>query len=157
MKKIPSRPFFQKGVQFECTRCGKCCTGYPGYVYLSEHDILGIAHYLGIGTKEFVKRYTRLVFMFHEQRLSLVEKNQYDCVFWDALCTIYPARPHQCRTYPFWKRHLVSRREWEKTAAFCPGINRGRVYSQKEIEELMYSTPTYNVQRFSPHLKREIL
>jgi hypothetical protein len=157
MKKNPSRNFFQKGIQFECTRCGKCCTGYPGYVYLSEHDILGIARYLEINMKDFVKKYTRLVYMFHEQRLSLVEKNNYDCVFWDSLCTIYPARPHQCRTYPFWKRHLVSKREWEKTAAFCPGINRGRVYSQKEIEELMNSTPDYKVQHFSPHLKKEIL
>lgn len=148
-------PFYKKGLQFECLKCGKCCSGFPGYVYLSEKDIDELAHFLGLDRRSFLKKYTRLVHVFNEPRLSLVEKARHDCVFWDKLCTVYPARPVQCRTYPFWKRHLVSEREWNRLSGFCPGINRGRVYSIKEIQYLMEQKPDYNLSRFSRDLPME--
>src|SRR5262245_18529291 len=27
-----SEPWYQDGLEFTCTRCGKCCTGEPGFV-----------------------------------------------------------------------------------------------------------------------------
>ncbi len=33
-------------------------------------------------------------------------KENGDCVFWDDGCTIYPERPRQCRTFPFWGETL---------------------------------------------------
>ena len=38
-------------------------------------------------------------------RVTLRERANGDCVFWDrkAGCTVYPARPAQCRTWPFWE------------------------------------------------------
>ena len=149
-KEEKSTSFYEKGLQFECLKCGKCCSGYPGYVYLSETDIERLSAFLHVDRTKFLEKYTRLVRVFHEQRLSLIEKFPYDCVFWDKTCTIYPARPHQCRTYPFWKRYLVSRREWNKIAEFCPGINRGKVYSREEIDALIKTTPRYNILHFSP-------
>jgi Fe-S-cluster containining protein len=148
-------PFYEKGLQFECLKCGKCCTGFPGYVYLSEADVEGLARFLHLENGIFMKKYTRLVHVFNEPRLSLVEKPRYDCIFWDGECTVYPIRPHQCRTYPFWKRHLVSEREWSKLAGFCPGINRGRVYTKEEIKKLEASVPDYNLHRFAPGLLSE--
>jgi Fe-S-cluster containining protein len=141
--------FYTKGLQFECLNCGRCCTGFPGYVYLSERDIARASGFLRMGGGEFVERHTRIVTVFHERRLSLTERKNFDCVFWKDGCTIYPARPYQCGAFPFWKRHLVSRREWEKTASTCRGIDRGRVYSRLEIERFVRDVPVYDIDRLA--------
>ena len=39
---------------------------------------------------------------------------------------VYPVRPLQCRTYPFWPEVLASRQAWQREARRCEGINRGR-------------------------------
>jgi Fe-S-cluster containining protein len=142
------QPIYAKGLQFECLNCGRCCTGFPGYVYLSEHDIARASEFLRMQDGEFIERHTRIVNVFHERRLSLTERKNFDCVFWNEGCTIYPARPYQCRTFPFWKRHMISRREWEKTASICRGVNRGRVYSSEEIERCVRDVPAYDIDRF---------
>ncbi len=149
MTKRDHKPFYKKGLQFECTKCGKCCTGFPGYVYLSETDIEKIAEFLHMNTERFLKKYTKRVRVFNESRFSLTEKVHFDCIFLDKLCTIYSVRPYQCKTYPFWKRHLVSEREWIKTGEFCPGINRGKLHLQNEIDNFVNNVPNYDFRRFS--------
>jgi len=48
-------------------------------------------------------------------------------------CTIYQARPTQCRTWPFWPE-LMNARSWAKeVAGFCPGVGKGRVWTENEI------------------------
>jgi len=144
-----SESFYVHGLQFACLKCGNCCTGAPGYVYLSEGDIASIAKFLKKDKGTFMRQYTRMVHIFGERRLSLTEKSNFDCVFWSRLCTIYEARPYQCRSFPFWKRHLVSSREWEKVGRRCPGINRGNLFTASQVEELVRSTPNYNIDRFT--------
>jgi Fe-S-cluster containining protein len=51
-------------------------------------------------------------------------------------CAIYSVRPSQCRSWPFWPENLSSPEAWNKAARKCPGINRGRLYSVGEIEEI---------------------
>ena len=145
--------FYEHGLQFECLRCGNCCTGAPGYVYLSEKDIASIAKILKKDKGTIIERYTRVVHMFGERRFSLTEKVNYDCVFWNSLCDIYEARPYQCRSFPFWKRHLISLREWEKVGQRCPGINRGQLFSASQIEKLIAGVPNYNIDRFASYEK----
>jgi Fe-S-cluster containining protein len=59
------------------------------------------------------------------------------CVFLDErtnLCTVYSARPKQCRTFPFW-RGLVEDGQWTTEAEqVCEGVGRGRLYSILEAE-----------------------
>ena len=43
----------------------------------------------------------------------------------DEGCSIHPAKPTQCRIFPFWPELVDSKREWRKTAAWCPGIGKG--------------------------------
>lgn len=118
--KEPS-PWYAKGLNFECTGCGKCCTGTPGYVWLSEQEIQEIAVFLGLTIEEFAIRYLRLV----DGDLSLKEcPKNYDCVFLkDKKCEIYSVRPQQCRTFPWWPRLLKSEKDWEEAARDCEGIS----------------------------------
>jgi len=67
--------------------------------------------------------------------LSLKEKSNKDCIFWDSNCTVYRARPLQCRTFPFWESIVASAQNWEVTASGCPGINSGALHTAKAIEQ----------------------
>lgn len=81
-----------------------------------------IASYLNISKKHFVKTYTRQI----GNRYSLLEDDvNYDCIFLKdkKLCTIYGARPKQCRTYPFWPSILKSKQNWDNEAKMCEGIS----------------------------------
>jgi Fe-S-cluster containining protein len=129
-KRPPQPPWYADGLRFECTRCGRCCTG-EGYVWLSVERVRKIAEFLDLAVDRFAGRYLRRV----GNRLALVDKENDDCVFWqaDAGCSIYPVRPTQCRTFPFWTEHLESSRAWSDLAAEVPGIGRGRRYSEGEI------------------------
>lgn len=58
------------------------------------------------------------------------------CPLWQGGCSVYPVRPAQCRTYPFWPEIISSPTAWEKEAAFCPGMNKGKLFTVSEIEAL---------------------
>jgi hypothetical protein len=49
---------------------------------------------------------------------------------------VYEDRPGQCRTWPFWKSNLTSRRAWERAKGVCPGMDKGRVYSVQQVRVL---------------------
>ena len=130
-----ARPFYAEGVRFECTRCSRCCRHEPGYVFLSEKDLERIGSALSLTRDQVVKRYCRRVRLWGGvERLSLREKPNWDCIFWNDGCEIYDARPLQCRSYPFWAGPLSSPESWAETARQCPGIGRGRVHSAEELE-----------------------
>jgi Fe-S-cluster containining protein len=126
-----SSPWYRDGLAFTCTRCGNCCTGAPGYVWVSRDEIRQIAEFRGEGVREFSSKFVRRV----QNRYSLVEKPGGDCIFWDkqAGCTVYPARPVQCRTWPFWPENVEHPEAWAGVCQVCPGSGHGRVYSVEEI------------------------
>jgi Fe-S-cluster containining protein len=71
-------------------------------------------------------------------RLSLKEKDNYDCIFWrDGGCTVYDARPLQCSTYPFWEDNLRDAESWNRLEESCPGINKGQLHPREEIDRLL--------------------
>jgi len=68
-------------------------------------------------------------------RLSLKEKPNLDCILWEnGGCSVYDARPLQCRSFPFWSSCVSSAEEWEFHAAQCPGIGTGPLHDRREIE-----------------------
>src|SRR5262245_13427228 len=102
-----SEPWYRGGLRFECTRCGKCCTGEPGYVWVTDDELRAIADYLQQPFEEVRAVRTRL----GHRGLTLREKANGDCVFYDRDlpgCTIYPVRPPQCRTWPFWESCITT-------------------------------------------------
>jgi Fe-S-cluster containining protein len=133
---IPSdvnSPWYRDGLKFTCTRCGACCTGAPGYVWVVAEEIDRLAAFLGMPVDEFTRAYVRQV----GDRFSLIERPGGDCIFWAARagCTVYPARPVQCQTWPFWPENLTTRRAWNQATRICPGSDAtdGRVFSVEEI------------------------
>ena len=43
----------------------------------------------------------------------------------------------QCRTWPFWP-DMMSAKAWSKEVlGFCPGVGKGRLYTEREIESLL--------------------
>jgi len=85
----------------------------------------------------FVERYCRWVDLGQGLVLSLREKKNNDCIFWDGGCTVYSHRPVQCRAYPFWEGPLASKEKWAWEGRFCPGINRGKLHNKDEIEKAL--------------------
>jgi Fe-S-cluster containining protein len=127
--------FYERGLRFECTRCSRCCRHSPGFVFLTREDIHRLRAGTGLSVKEFLDRYCRELNVNGFRRVSLIEKSNYDCIFWEEQgCTVYRYRPLQCRSFPFWSSNLDSIDSWEKLKISCPGVGRGRLYSKREIE-----------------------
>lgn len=136
-EKITLQPlWYAAGLRFTCTGCGSCCTGGPGYVWVSDAEIDALAGFLGLERSEFRRQY--LFLGYHGY--SLKEKPNYDCIFLEAgRCKVYPLRPRQCRSFPFWPDVLRSFERWLKYARSCPGMGRGRLYGLPEIEGILCS------------------
>ena len=127
-------PWYEKGLKFSCTECGRCCTGSPGYVWVNTQEMEEMARFLDIPLNEFKRMYTRRV----GRRYSLLESKQtYDCVFLkDNKCRVYGARPTQCKTFPWWPQNLSSKEAWEAAARSCEGIrDQAEVVACTKIEE----------------------
>ena len=126
--------WYKDGLSFKCTGCSHCCTGSPGVVWLEKKDLSNISSFLKISEQAFINSYTRQI----GNRLSLKELlPYYDCIFLkDKKCFIYPVRPLQCRTYPFWPHILKDPKKWNEEASRCPGINSNNILiSFEEIEK----------------------
>jgi len=131
-------PFYAAGLRFSCKRCSCCCRHESGFVYLSENDLSRLANELKMEYTAFIQTWCRWIpFEWGAERLSLREKSNFDCVFWNAGCTVYDARPLQCRTYPFWDNIACSPAAWETAGRRCPGINSGELHTREEIERFL--------------------
>jgi Fe-S-cluster containining protein len=128
-------PWYEDGLRFRCTRCGNCCTGPPGFVWVTDEEVDAIADFLCEDAEQFVPIYTRRL----PRGLSLREKANGDCVFYEAGkgCRIYPVRPRQCRTWPFWESNVGSPEAWEQTRRACPGAGIGELVPAEEITRRM--------------------
>ncbi|MGL4986789.1 MAG: YkgJ family cysteine cluster protein [Treponemataceae bacterium] len=135
--------FYKDGLDFSCTQCSCCCRHEPGFVYISQKDLDLLLASLNVTANEFVKKYCRWVFSYkaHDsanvsEALCLQEMSSYDCIFWKNGCTVYDARPIQCRTYPFWDFLLATEKAWIAEKKSCPGIGAKSSKSFDEIESL---------------------
>ena len=135
-----SEPWYKNGLRFACTECGKCCTGEPGYVWVSQPEMEKMAEFLGLSLKEFIQTYTRQI----GEEYSLKEQPRAcDCIFLrDGKCSVYSARPKQCSSFPFWPENVESKEAWEKCKERCEGIEHEHApliplsIIQKTLDEL---------------------
>ena len=101
-----------------------------------------MAKLLGLDEEQFLKQYARKI----KQHYSLKEHKTvhgFDCIFLDresvpgkAICSVYEARPTQCRTWPFWPENLKSKQSWQssKKNTPCPGMDTGPLNTAEEIK-----------------------
>ncbi|MHC4442472.1 MAG: YkgJ family cysteine cluster protein [Planctomycetota bacterium] len=135
---MPREKWYQGGLRFSCRECGNCCTGEPGYVWVTRDEIRSIAKYLELDGGWLGKDQIRRIGF----RYSLTEKSNGDCIFLQhgsngkQMCIIYPVRPLQCRTWPFWTVNLKYVSAWREASEKCPGMNNGREYTLEKIEEI---------------------
>ena len=130
---MPAKPWYHKGLRFECTQCGNCCRNHGDYtyVYLTERDLEAIPAHLGTSRAEFLAKYCT-----REDGWTVLRMDQPACPFLleDNRCGIYPVRPKQCASWPFWTENLT-RAAWEgPVQACCPGIGKGPLHTRKAID-----------------------
>jgi uncharacterized protein len=125
--------FFDEGIRFGCRRCGACCTGAPGLVRIDAAEIAAVAGYLGLPEHRVVDVYLDPWQNGHR----IKEATDGRCLFFEAGCRVYPVRPRQCRTFPFWFANLRSEARWEIIRRQCPGIGTGRRYTKAEILDIL--------------------
>lgn len=124
--------WWKDGLRFTCVNCGRCCGTYPGTVTFTDDERDAMAILLRISPEEFDRRY---VWRKYGVR-SLMERSNYDCVLLDGQtkkCSVYEARPAQCRTFPFWRDVIESRTSWEARARECPGMGGGELHDGDDI------------------------
>jgi len=144
-------PWYAQGLSFTCTQCGNCCTGPPGFVWISEKEIIRLAEHLALTPEQVVERYCRKIggkFSLKESRNP--RSGEYDCIFLHEqpsdpsagvshprrTCQVYPVRPLQCRTWPFWPSNLKTPQTWAQAHRRCPGMDHGQHYDQQQIESI---------------------
>jgi len=106
-----------------CDTCGgACCTGESGYIWVKYQEIEKIAQFLELTIEEFATIYLKKV----KHRYSIIEKkldtDNYACIFFDNSinqCKIYPVRPSQCRSFPFWE---IFKSNIDEVKKECPGV-----------------------------------
>jgi Fe-S-cluster containining protein len=131
--------FYKNGLAFGCTRCSNCCRYQSGYVFLSKADVVRLTTHLAINEEEFLKQCCRTVSYGNEIRLSLIEKANLDCYFYNndiGGCAVYPSRPLQCKLYPFWET-MLNADSWQLAKNSCNGLDNGPFFSKEEIEEFL--------------------
>jgi uncharacterized protein len=118
--------------RFECQPgCTACCE-QKGFVYLTEADVRRAADFLCMTAEEFGQRY-----VYRTRHLNRLRKPRgAQCPFLRGQgCSIHPAKPTQCRIFPFWPEMVEDSREWRGTAARCPGIGKGELVQIQAMKQ----------------------
>lgn len=146
--------WFRDGLRFSCTQCGNCCSGSPGHIYFTAAESVAMAARLGVSLNEFHRRFVRRVqpegagpegpflYTLAEKKAAPGADGQ-DCILLDrssgrGLCSVYEARPAQCRSWPFWAGNVDSAQAWDEAKADtpCPGMGAGPLVPAAEVARL---------------------
>ncbi len=113
----------ENDINFECIRCGNCCTDPKTIVNLTYSDIIRIKSGLKLNLNELLEVVGFYIFdhnldentkkrlvtpPLHTERglsyIGLLKDHKGKCFFFDSTnkkCKIYPLRPNFCKTFPF--------------------------------------------------------
>ncbi len=106
-----------------CDTCaGNCCIGESGYIWITKAEISKLAILLNLSIEEVGLKYLIKVGYRYTIKEKQLSPDNFACEFFDLnkkQCTIYDARPVQCRTFPFWDYFKENKEEVFKE---CPAI-----------------------------------
>ena len=126
---------YKQGIKFECQGSSNCCVSRNsyGFVYLSNKDIKELSVFTKLPIEDFLKLYCEKSNGF--THLKERSKNG-NCLFLkEKKCSVYKARPTQCRTWPFWAENMNQKKWNQELSIFCPGIGMGKVITKEEIDK----------------------
>jgi Fe-S-cluster containining protein len=111
-------------LRFSCQPgCTKCCRK-RGFIYLSQNDLARAARFLGMSEADFEAKYV----IRYRNLLRFRKPPAGQCHFLTSEgCSIHPAKPTQCRLYPFWPELVEDRAAWNAERVDCPGIGKGEL------------------------------
>ena len=158
----------EKGIEFSCQMCGKCCTGFnEGEVYLYKEDILRLAKYLNIqgdkGLRYFAENYLKVVndsffckesgeqkgktYHFKSLGFKFTGEDEHCHFLKNNQCSVHGARPFQCRSFPFWQMMVSSKKNFENYTKKCKGLQQlqGQFYTREEI--LKWAKQEYEIEK----------
>jgi Fe-S-cluster containining protein len=145
--------WYSKGLRFLCTQCGQCCSGSPGHIYFTAAEGVAMSGRLGLSLDEFYRRHVERVqpegagpdgpFLYTLAEKAAPGAEGQDCILLDrssgrGLCSVYEARPAQCRSWPFWAGNVRSAQDWDEAKANtpCPGMGAGELVPAAEVARL---------------------
>jgi len=75
------------------------------------------------------------VYVYSTKHTIRLRMHKGKCPFLEAEgCSVHPAKPTQCRAFPFWPEILENKKELKETSEWCPGIGKGDVVSVETLE-----------------------
>ena len=127
--------WYRNGLKFSCQQCGECCWDEGEYteVYVNREDISEMAAYLDLYPHEFYKKYVK-----KSDGFDVLRSRGGACIMLKrSRCRVYPVRPRQCRTWPFWAQNLHRHVWYGEVKKRCPGVGKGQRYTLDEIERII--------------------
>ena len=105
-------------------------------VYVNDAEVGALAALLDMTPAKLRRRYT----LVDELGWRQLRFRDGACTFLDPAtkrCTVYAARPVQCRTFPYWPE-LFGPRGWRPEAeALCEGLGHGPAVPSEEVARAM--------------------
>lgn len=99
---VASQIYTELKDRIDCTSCAYCCKNITPII--SEADIKRIAKYLKISVSNAKKLWVK-----RDRDMGMIFKSR-PCPFLESKkCSIYPARPNDCRSYPHLHRKNIIR------------------------------------------------
>ncbi len=112
--------------RFQCRRSGRCCQVRGGVAWVSEEEQVAIAEFKQVTYEEFHATHVRELPdpATGQIRQALRDRADGACCLLDGAneCSVYEARPTQCRDFPFWDSVTGDPHGFERARAVCPGI-----------------------------------
>lgn len=125
--------------KFKCQEScgGQCCKpGWAGasFIFLTESDAVALEQFTGLDRKQFsaIGEFDWTRFSKGKTRARYMRGCQF---FEGGKCSVYEARPIQCRTFPYWPENIRPE-NWDKLADSCPGIGKGDAREPGEIQTI---------------------
>ena len=98
-----------------------------------EPNTTSISKFFKLKTKDFINLYCDKSNEFIHLKET---KANGDCQFLiNKRCSVYKARPTQCRTWPFWSENMNAKTWNKEISKFCPGVGKGKIITDKQIKK----------------------
>lgn len=117
--------------RFKCQNSGNCCR-IPGLVYVNQKEIQTLAAKMEMDAATFRAHYVRRVNGWE----VIASEGHRPLCFLDGCnkCSVYSARPLQCRTYPDWPEIWHSEESLAREVQMCPGLKQAYTATLAEEE-----------------------